>query len=58
MSFPEQLVLSGAAIGAGTGYLIALGVGDVAAGSDNGDSGSWVANSKIAINISKSLAYP
>jgi hypothetical protein len=42
MSFSEQLMLSGAAFGAGTGHLIDLGAGDFA-------------SSMIAINISSPL---
>ena len=55
MSYPEQLVLSGAAIGAGTGHPICLDAGDFAADADIGESGFWVATSTIAINISSPL---
>ncbi len=58
MSYPEQLVLSGAAIGAGTGHLSGLAAGDFAAGADIGESGSWVAPPTIAINISSPLEFP
>ena len=51
-------MLSGAAIGAGTGDLIGLGAVDVAAGADIGESGFWVAAFMIAINISSPLDIP
>ena len=51
-------MLSGAAIGAGTGDLIGLGAGDVAPGADIGESGSWVVTYTIAINISSPLDIP
>jgi len=51
-------MLSGAAIGAGTGDLIGLGEGDVTAGADIGESGSWVVTSTLGINISSPLDIP
>jgi hypothetical protein len=58
MSFPGQLGLSGAAIGAGTGHLIGLDVGIFAAGAATGEFGFWVATSANAINISSPLDIP
>jgi len=51
-------MLSGAAIGTGTGHLIDLRAGEVAVGADIGESGFWVATSMMAINISSPLNIP
>ena len=57
MSYPEQLMLSGAAIGAGTGHLIGLGAGDVVAGADTGKPRHNLKKYFLDITLG-SLEYP